>query len=242
MLCDEGEDTHGECARRVRHHEPRARGPRGAVARYVSLPRLPVAVLVPLGAQMVDSLPTWDSPFEQQIVDRSPAPLLTALQDVAQFRAAIGTFQVLVDLERETPNVPSVISGERITFFATGNVDAFVDFSAIGADRVTVSPDRRAATIALPAAVLGTAVVDPAQSRVVGRERGLGGRVGGIFEDTPTGEQELYVLAGQKLDATAQQSDLAGRAEQGTREMLTTLAGSFGFEQVTVTFDALDQR
>lgn len=200
-----------------------------------------VVALVPLGAT-VAAVPGWGNPFEQQVVDHSPAPLLTALRDVAQYRASTGTFQVLVDVEHDTPNIPALISGERTTFFATGSVDGIVDFSAVGADRVIVSPDRLSVTIVLPAPVLEPAVVDPAQSRVVGRERGIVERVRGVFEDTPRGEQELYTLAAEKLDAAARTSDLSWRTEQSTRTMLTTLAGSLGFEQVTVIFDPPNPR
>ncbi|MGH3567553.1 MAG: DUF4230 domain-containing protein [Pseudonocardia sp.] len=192
-----------------------------------------IAVLVPLGFEVVE----WGSPFEQQVVDDSPAALLVALQDVAQYRAATGTFQVLVDIERDTPYVPSILSGERTTFLATGSVDALVDFSDLGPERVVVSPDRRAVTITLPAPVFTPAAIDAAQSRVVGRERGLAERLSGVFEDSPTGEQELYVLAGTKLDAAARESGLAGRAEESTRQMLTALAGSLRYGQITVAFD-----
>jgi hypothetical protein len=129
------------------------------------------------------------------------------------------------------------VSGERTTFFAVGRVDALVDMAGIGDDRVTTSPDRRSVTIALPAPVLAPAVVDPAQSRVVGRERGIVERLAGVVEDSPTGEQELYALAGGKLDEAARASDLSARAEQNTRAWLTSLAQSLGYEQVTVTFD-----
>lgn len=194
------------------------------------------ALAIPIGMQAADGLRQW-SPFEQEVIDRSPAPLLVALQDVAQYRAATGTFQVLVDLERDTPYVPDIISGEHTTFFATGHVDAVVDFSAVGPERVVVSPDRRAVTIALPAPVLSGAVVDPAESRVVGRDRGLAERLGGVLQDSPTNDQELYVLAATKLDVAAKESDLRGRAEESTRTMLTSLTGSLGFERVTVTFE-----
>lgn len=200
-----------------------------------------VVALLPLGASMA-AVPSWGNPFAPQVVDRSPAPLLTALQNVAQYRAATGRFQVLVDVEKDTPNIPSVISGERTTLFATGHVDGIVDFSRVGPERVLVSPDRLSVTIMLPAPVLEPAVVDPVESRIVGRERGLVERVTGVFEDVPRTDQELYALAAQKLDVAARTSDLPARSEQSTRTMLTTLAGSLGFEQVTVVFDPPDQR
>jgi hypothetical protein len=200
-----------------------------------------VAVLVPFGAGMA-SVPSWGNPFEQRVVDRSPAPLITALRDVAQYRAASGTFQVLVDLEHDTPNIPSFISGDRTTFFATGHVDGIVDFSALGDDRVVVSPDRLFVTITLPAPVLEPAVVDPVQSRIVGQERGVIDRITDVLESTPPSQAELYLLAGQKLDAAAATSDLPARTEQNTRNMLTTLARSLGFQQVNVIFEPADRR
>jgi len=195
-----------------------------------------IVALVPFGAQ-VAAVPGWSNPFQQRTVDHSPAPLLTAMQDVAQFRAATGTFQVLVDLEHDTPNVPAIISGERTTFFATGRVDGVVDFSALDANRVVVSPDRRSVTITLPPPTLEPAIVDPAQSRVVGKQRGIVERVVGVFDQAPPSDQELYVLAASKLDAAARTSDLPARAEDSTRNMLTSLATSMGFEQVTVIFE-----
>ncbi|MBV8997258.1 MAG: DUF4230 domain-containing protein [Pseudonocardiales bacterium] len=196
-----------------------------------------IAVLVPVTTHLVDVLPHWGNPFQQRIVDHSPAPLLLALQDLSKYHAATGTFQVVVDVEHDTPHVPSLISGERTTFLGTGSVDAMVDFSNLGTDRVAVSPDRRSVTVALPAPRLAPAVLDPATSRVVGRERGLLNRIAGALQDNPADEQELYQLAQAKLNEAARTSDLARRGQENTRQMLTTLAGSLGFSDVTVTFE-----
>ena len=196
-----------------------------------------IAVLVPVSTQLVDVFPGWSNPFAPQIVDHSPAPLLMALQDLSQYHAATGTFQVVVDVERDTPNVPSLISGERTTFLGIGSVNATVDFTNVGADHVTVSPDRRKVAIALPAPQLAPAVVDPAASRVVGRERGLVNRIAAAFDDSPTSEQQLYQLAQAKMNDAATASGLTQRGEENTRRMLTTLARALGFTDVTVTFD-----
>jgi hypothetical protein len=195
-----------------------------------------IALLVPLAPRAADLLPSWGNPFAPKVVDRSPAPLVLALRDLAEYHAASGTFQALVDVERDTPHVPSLISGERVTFLAVGTVDAVVDFSGLGAERVAVSADRRAVTITLPAPQLAKATIDHDASRVLDRDRGLLERLGGVFEESPTSEQELYRLAQAKLQAAAGKSDLGLRAEESTRSMLTGLAGSFGFQHVTVTF------
>lgn len=197
-----------------------------------------IAVLVPVGTQLGGVFPHWGNPFAQQVVDHSPAPLLLALQNLSQYHAATGTFEVVVDVEHGAAHVSPLISGERTTFLGRGSVDTTVDFSNVGADRVTVSPDRQSVSISLPAARLASAVVDPAASRVVGRQRGFLNRIASVFESNPTGEQELYQLARAKLTHAAEVSDLNRRGEENTRQMLTTLARSLGFTQVTVIFDA----
>ncbi|MGB8995799.1 MAG: DUF4230 domain-containing protein [Pseudonocardiaceae bacterium] len=197
-----------------------------------------IAVLVPLGTHLGGFFPHWGNPFAEQVVDHSPAPLLLALQNLSQYHAATGTFQVVVDVEHRTAHVSPLLSGDRETFLGRGSVDTTVDFSNVGPDRVTVSPDRHSVTISLPAAQLAPAVVDPAASRVVGRERGLLNRIASVFENNPTSEQELYQLASTKLDDAAKASNLSRRGEENTRQMLTALARSLGFTHVTVTFDA----
>jgi hypothetical protein len=194
-----------------------------------------VAVAIPIGFQVAGALP-GPGTFEQQTIDHSQGALMVALDDIAEYHAATGTFQVLVDLEKDTPWVPSVISGERTTLFATGHADALVDFTGIGPDRVSTSPDQKTATITLPPPRLAPATIDPAQSRVVGRDRGIAERLAGLVEDNPVDDQDVYRLATQKLDEAAAQSDLLDRAEDNTRAMLTSLVRSLGYEQVTVTF------
>lgn len=193
-----------------------------------------LAIAVPLGAQTVGMFPALSDTFEPQTVDRGPAPLMAALADISEYHAATGTFQVLVDIERDTPHVPALISGERTTMFATGHVDALVDLSRLGPEQVSAGGDTAAFT--LPAARLAPATLDPSASRVVGRERGIVERVAGAIQNDPVDDEELYQLASRKLDETARQSDLVVRAETNTRDMLTSLARSLGYEQVTVTF------
>jgi hypothetical protein len=195
-----------------------------------------LAIAVPVGAQAVGAFPALSSTFAPQTVDRGPAPLMAALADISEYHAATGTFQVLVDIERDTPHVPALISGERTTMFATGHVDALVDLSGLGPDQVAVSAGGAAVSFTLPTARLAPATLDPAASRVVGRERGIVERVAGAIQNDPVDDEQLYQLASQKLDETARQSDLLARAETNTRDMLTSLGRSLGYEQVTVTF------
>ncbi len=217
---------------------PTQQPPRRRTSRRLKLAAaaLGVAVVVPLAGSAFDLLPDWDNPFAQETVDRSTPPLVLALADIEEYHAATGTFQVVIDRERDTPYLPSVLSGERTTFLATGSVDAYVDFGGLGEQAVQPSADRRSVTISLPAARLGEATVDPDNSRVLDSDRGVLDRIGGAFADDPGSEGEFFVLVEQRLEGAAAQSDLLARGEENTRDMLTALATSMGFEQVTVTF------
>ena len=180
--------------------------------------------------------PSFPNPFATRQVDRSPPVLLKAIEDLAVYKAAKGNFQVVVDLEERTGPIPLALKGERTLFVAGGSVDAEVDFSTIGEGAIKVSPDGQRVEITLPRARLTPARVDPAQSRVFSRERGLLDRLGSVLSDNPTSERELYQLAQAKMRAAADQSDLRARAEQNTRAMLESMLRSLGYTDVTVTF------
>jgi hypothetical protein len=193
-----------------------------------------LAVLVPVGIQVAGWLP--DDPFGQDVVDRSTTPLVLALEDLEEYHAATGTFQVVVDRETDTRYVPSVISGERVQLLATGTADAYVDFSTLDAGAVTLSADGASATIELPAPRVDEVRIDPAESRVLDRDRGFVERVGDALGDDPVDDGDLYALAEDKLTAAASGSDLRERAETNTRTMLTGLARSLGVDEVEVRF------
>lgn len=199
---------------------------------------LGLALLVAFLGKAGDLLPSWDNPLEQKTVDRSTQPLLLTLSDLNEYHAATGSFQVVIDRERDTRFLPSVISGERVTFLATGTVDAYVDFTGLGAERVKVSADRRSVTINLPAARLGQVTIDPGASGVLDRDRGALDRIGDVFAEDPSVEGQFYAIGERKLTAAAEESNLLRRAEANTRVMLTALSTSLGFTKVTVTFDS----
>ena len=144
---------------------------------------------------------------------------------------------MIVDLEKDTRFVPSPIRGERVLFVAVGDVEAGVDFTGLDDDAVRVSNNRRTVHLELPHAELFSARVDPTRSYVYDRDRGLIDRVASIFQDNPTSEQELYVLAQEKLrDAAEERPDVLARAERNTRLMLTGLLEALGFTSVSIDF------
>ncbi len=208
----------------------RARGG-GAWVRLVVLGLL----LLLAASWFTDLLPSFRNPFASETVDRTQPTLLQALDDLSEYRAAVGQFQVIVDVEEDSV-LPSIVSGERTVFLAGGNVAAFVDFSGLDEDAIEVSDDGRSARITLPRARLSDAVVEPERSYVVNRERGLLDRLGAALSDNPTSERDLYLLAEDELAAAAAEAGLVERAEENTEEMLGTLLRSLGYEQVTIEF------
>ena len=176
------------------------------------------------------------NPFDRTDVDRTQPAVLMALQDLSEYHAASGEFQVIVDTEEQVRNLPLAIAGQRTLFVASGKVDAAVDFSQLGPDAVDVDDDRERVTIRLPQARLTEARVDPDASYVFSRERGLLDRVAGVFSDSPTTEQELYQAAEARLATAAADSGLVDLAERNTEAMLRSLLTSLGFTEVVITF------
>ena len=195
-----------------------------------------VLVVAVAGLGGLRLFPSFPNPFATRQVDRSQPVLLKAIEDLAVYKAASGSFQVVVDLEESSRGIPLLIKGQRTLFVAGGSVDAEVDFSNLKGEAIKVSPDGTRVDITLPHARLTTARVDPEQSRVFSRERGLLDRLGSVLSDNPTSERELYQLAQAKMQAAAAESDLIAVAERNTRAMLEGMLHSLGYRDVTVTF------
>jgi hypothetical protein len=197
---------------------------------------LVVAAVGLLALFLLARLVSGFDPFNRETVDRTQPAVLLALQDLSEYRAATGEFQVLVDTQDQVRNLPLVIAGERTLFIANGTVDAAVDFTNIGSESVDVDQARERVSITLPAATLTDAEVDPDRSYVYSRERGLVDRLTGVFNDNPTSERELYQLAEDRLQTAAADSGLVDLAERNTEAMLRSLLTSLGFTEIEVTF------
>ncbi len=192
-----------------------------------------LAGLALLGLRSVVGWPN----FGDREIDRSGPAVLTAMRDLSEYHAAAGSYQIVVDLEQDAKFLPDIIKGKRVIFLAIGSVDAYVDFRKLADDAVIVSQDRRSVSITLPRAQLSKPTVDPDQSRVLNRDLGVIDRLGALFSDQPNPQdQQMYVLAEQKLSEAAKQVGLTGKAEANTRTTLEKLMHSLGFTDVKITF------
>ncbi|MTE18012.1 DUF4230 domain-containing protein [Streptomyces sp. TRM43335] len=196
-------------------------------------------VLVPAGflvAGQLRLLPDLENPFATRTEDRTGPAVLESLRDMSRYEGASGTFQVVVDLEKDAKFLPDAVRGSRTLFVGTGSVGAYVDLGGLDEDAVTVTEDRAGATVRLPRARLEKPALDVEGSYAVTKERGLLDRLGDVFSDNPGDEREVHRIAVERIGAAAEESGLVERAERNTREMLENLLRSLGFEEVSVSF------
>jgi Protein of unknown function (DUF4230) len=215
--------------------EPASRAPRRTGVRTIAF----VVVLLALAyavLQAVHALPHWLDPFGEQTKDRSGPAVLKSIQNISRYEAATGNFQVIVDLEKDARFLPGAIRGQRTLFVGTGSVDAYVDFSRLGNGAVTTDKDRTSVTVRLPHARLEKTNLDAKRSYVFAQQRGLFDRIGQFFSSNPNQQQQLYVLASQKIQDAAGASGLAARADENTKQMIMNLMRGLGFKTVTVTY------
>ncbi len=194
-----------------------------------------VVVLIVLVGRF-SPIPGFGALFGDRTHDRSGPALLKSLQDMHRYEAAVGNFQVVVDLEKDAAFLPDAIRGTRTLYVGAGSVSGYVDLGGLGERSVTVNDDRTEATIRLPRPVLGAAALDPNRSYAVSKQRGLLDRLGDLFSDNPAGEQAVQKLAAQHIDEAARDSGLAERAEKNTTAMLEGLLHSLGFRTVNVSY------
>ena len=188
-------------------------------------------------AWVSDLIPDVANPFTSETVDRTGPAVLRSIQNLEDFRAASGHFEVIVDVENDTRFVPGAIKGERVLFVAIGSVDAGVEFSGLEEGAVDVSDDRRSVSIELPPATFREPELDFDRSYVYDRDRGAIDRLQSLFGSDPGDDSELYRLAEEKLAAAARDgSGLLARAERNTRRLLEGLMRALGFTRVEVRF------
>lgn len=209
---------------------------RGAVRVGLALAVALIGVLavVVVGARLLPDL----DPFTTETRDRSQPALLQSLQRLDEYHAARANLQQIVDIEKDAKLLPSFIKGERTVMVAAGDVDATVDFRAIGPESVRITSDREV-VITLPAARVGRARLDLDRTRVVDHDRGLLDRAGEVVGDGGADDQrQLLAQAQRKLDAAARgDRHLLPAAERNTAQMLRRIAGALGYERVTVRFE-----
>jgi len=196
-----------------------------------------VAVLIIVLAA-VSLLPRLHNPFGETTSVRSQPVLLKSITALSRYQAASGSFQVVVNLTQKANLLPAFLEGSQTLFVGQGSEIAYVDFGRLKGSAIQLSANRTAVTIRLPRAQLEPAVLNVKQSYVFAQQQGLLNRIGNFFSGNPNSEQQVYVLAQQKIQTAARQSPLLAEAQRNTTGMLTGMMRSLGFQRVTVTYAA----
>src|SRR5271169_3327634 len=212
-----------------------ARMPRvGSLAGVVVAAAAAGILIVVLSA--VHLLPQLRNPFATTTTVRSEPVILKSITNLSRYEAASGSFEVVVDLTQRTSLLPSFLAGSETLFIGQGTDIAFIDFSQLKSQAIQVNANRTSVTVVLPKAQLEPAVLNVAQSYVYAQQQGLFNRVGNFFSGNPNSQQQVYILAQQKIQTAAQQSPLLAQAQHNTTSMLTGMMHSLGFRQVTVIY------
>jgi hypothetical protein len=193
-----------------------------------------VAVVLVLILSAIHLLPQLRNPFATTTTVSSQPAILKSISKLSRYEAASGEFQVVVDLTKRVGFLPGFLAGSETLFIGQGQVIAFVDFSHLKGKDITVN--KGAATVILPKAQLEPAVLNVSQSYVYAQQQGLFSRIGNFFSGNPNSQQQVYILAEQKIQAAAVASPLRTDAQANTRSMLDSLLTSLGFRHITVSF------
>ncbi len=209
----------------------------GSVTRLLLAAAIVIAAVLALSA--VRLLPQLRNPFAETTTVRDQPALLKSITALSRYEAASGSFQVVVDLSRKSAYLPSFIEGSRTLFVGQGTEIAYVDFAHLGSGAIQVAANRTAVTLALPGAQLAPAALNVRQSYVFAQQQGLLNRIGNFFSGNPDNQQQVYVLAQQKIETAARQSPLLAEAQTNTKAMLSGMLRALGYRQVNVTFGAI---
>ncbi len=192
------------------------------------------AFAVVLGVSALGGL----NPFARTTTEKPDGVALDQVRDLSTYDAATGRFQTIVDQQQKTRALPSWASGSDVVLAAAGDVDATVDFSHLSSTALQRYADGHQVTVHLPAPQLSTPKLDPSQTRVIARQRGLLDRVGDAVGDgNPVAQDQLEQRAQAKLAQAASQSDLQDRAERNTSAFVQHLLTGGSVTKVTVVFD-----
>ena len=220
-------------------HVPRSPRGHGLIGKLVAgaIAIVAVAVLI-IVLSAVSLLPRLHNPFGETTSVRSQPVLLKSITALSRYQAASGSFQVVVDLTQKANLLPAFLEGSQTLFVGQGSEIAYVDFAQLKGSALQVSANRTAVTIRLPRPQLEPAVLNVKQSYVFAQQQGLLNRIGNFFSGNPNSEQQVYILAQEKIQNAARQSPLLAQAQRNTTGMLTGMMHSLGFQRVTVTYAA----
>jgi hypothetical protein len=172
------------------------------------------------------------NPFHVSQTDRSQPVLLKSVQDLSQYHAAVGNFELVLDIADGVAGVPDIIAGRRTLFVAAGTVSTYVDLSGLADKDLRLSPDGKSVTVRLPEAQLDKPNLDHDRSYVFSQDRGVLDQIADAIE-VPQ-QAQFFKLAETKMTTAAEASELRKQAIDNTKAMLTGMFGALGIHATFV--------
>jgi len=194
------------------------------------------AAVIVLILSAVHLLPQLRNPFAQTTTVSSQPAILKSITELSRYEAANGEFQVVVEVTTHEGILPSFLAGSDTLFVGQGSDIAYVDFSNLKGNAITINQARTTVTIKLPKPQLETPTLDVSQSYVYAEQQGVANRIGNFFGGNPNSQQQVYILAEKKIAAAAKASALVADAQRNTTAMLTSMLTSLGFQHIVVTY------
>jgi len=146
----------------------------------------------------------------------APLPDIRAIHE---YRGASGSFQVIVNVDKDIPVVPNWIQGRHVMFLAQGTVEGAVDFSNLDDDAVQVDRKSKSVKIRLPHAELKDVQWDVEASHVLDQDRGLFTAIHDLIGKNPD-TRPFFAAAQPKVKDAASKAQILANTEENTRRML----------------------
>ena len=176
------------------------------------------ALVLVLVLSAVRLLPQLRNPFAETTTVRSQPVILKSITNLSRYEAASGSFEVVIDLTKRTSLIPSFLEGSETLFVGQGTDIAFVDFSQLKSQAITMNANRTTVTVTLPKPQLEPAMLNVNQSYVYAQQQGLFNRIGNFFSGNPNSQQQVYQIAQQRIQTAARRGPLLTEAQKNTED------------------------
>lgn len=158
--------------------------------------------------------------------DVSSPAVVERIRQLSRLETVVYSLDKIVEGNRDSPYIPSVLVGDKILLVAHGEVIAGIDFSQLKTSDIHVNGD--AVEVHLPPPQILTTRIDNGRTRVFSRTTGLF-----VLAD-PNLESQTRAAAEQQIGQAALDDGILDKARQNARASVTALLYSLGFHKVAV--------
>ncbi len=177
------------------------------------------------------SAPSTEAPAPPATVLKATPSVVVAIRDLARLEAANYHIERVIDLKENQSRLFGLLKAEdAILLVAAGDVSAGVDFARLSEEDIRVDPDKRTATIRLPAAEILSTRLDNERTYVHTRTTDV------LAVRKESLETRARREAERSIGQAALDAGILERAERNAQRAVEALVRSLGYQHVQVTF------